>query len=35
MSGDNPASGTKAGETEAFPWSAENIPNKLFINNEV
>ncbi|KAL6364156.1 hypothetical protein LRP88_02072 [Fusarium phalaenopsidis] len=34
MSGDNQASGTKAGETDEFPWSAENIPNKLFINNE-
>jgi hypothetical protein len=35
MPGDNQAKGRKADEAEAFPWSTENLPNKLFINNEV
>ncbi|KAH7215463.1 aldehyde dehydrogenase domain-containing protein [Fusarium oxysporum] len=34
MPGDNQAKGRKAQEAEAFPWSTENLPNKLFINNE-
>ncbi|KAL7755575.1 hypothetical protein ACKLNR_014673 [Fusarium oxysporum f. sp. zingiberi] len=34
MPGDNQAQGRKAEEAEAFPWSTENLPNKLFINNE-
>ncbi|EXM12994.1 hypothetical protein FOTG_18534 [Fusarium oxysporum f. sp. vasinfectum 25433] len=34
MPGDNQAKGRKAEESESFPWSTENLPNKLFINNE-